>query len=178
MHVGIIGLGTWLPSTTMSAAEIASATGIPEQVIAEKYGGQIIAGEHHRLGDIEGGHHRAAHGFHVEAPGPVGADLMRDMEAGEPAGVILVLGAAPDHEVELRSLYTRVLQSLSRSLDAHFRRRVLGSGYRLALYAEFFRYHPFGEPCSRGQGRGVHPRGREVDSHTENAYMHRDLIEV
>jgi 3-oxoacyl-[acyl-carrier-protein] synthase-3 len=38
MHVGIIGLGTWLPSTTMSAAEIASATGIPEQVIAEKYG--------------------------------------------------------------------------------------------------------------------------------------------
>jgi 3-oxoacyl-[acyl-carrier-protein] synthase-3 len=38
MHVGIIGLGTWLPSTMLSAADIAKATGIPEDVIARKFG--------------------------------------------------------------------------------------------------------------------------------------------
>ncbi len=38
MHVGIIGLGTWLPSQRMSAAEIARMTGLPEHVVAEKYG--------------------------------------------------------------------------------------------------------------------------------------------
>ena len=38
MHVGIIGHGVWLPSTFMSAADIAEATGIPEDVIALKFG--------------------------------------------------------------------------------------------------------------------------------------------
>ena len=38
MHVGIIGHGVWLPSTFMSAADIAKATGIPEDVIALKFG--------------------------------------------------------------------------------------------------------------------------------------------
>ncbi|HTZ50682.1 MAG TPA: 3-oxoacyl-ACP synthase [Spirochaetia bacterium] len=38
MHVGIIGLGTWLPPTSVSAAELARITSIPEQVIAEKFG--------------------------------------------------------------------------------------------------------------------------------------------
>ncbi len=38
MHVGIVGHGTWLPSTFMSAGEISRATGIPEDVIATKFG--------------------------------------------------------------------------------------------------------------------------------------------
>ena len=38
MHVGIIGLGTWLPSTFLSAADIAKTTGLPEDVVALKYG--------------------------------------------------------------------------------------------------------------------------------------------
>jgi 3-oxoacyl-[acyl-carrier-protein] synthase III len=38
MHVGIIGLGTWLPSTSINAAELSRATGIPEDVIALKFG--------------------------------------------------------------------------------------------------------------------------------------------
>ena len=38
MHVGIIGHGTWLPSTSLSAADIARATGVPEDVIALKFG--------------------------------------------------------------------------------------------------------------------------------------------
>jgi 3-oxoacyl-[acyl-carrier-protein] synthase III len=38
MHVGIIGLGTWLPSTYMTAADLARATGIPEDVISVKFG--------------------------------------------------------------------------------------------------------------------------------------------
>jgi len=38
MHVGIIGHGTWLPPTSLSAAEISLATGIPESVIAQKFG--------------------------------------------------------------------------------------------------------------------------------------------
>jgi 3-oxoacyl-[acyl-carrier-protein] synthase-3 len=38
MHVGIIGLGTWLPTATQTAAEIAKATGIPEDIIAMKFG--------------------------------------------------------------------------------------------------------------------------------------------
>ncbi len=36
--VGIMGLGTYLPSTYMSAAEIGLQTNIPEKVIAEKFG--------------------------------------------------------------------------------------------------------------------------------------------
>ena len=38
MHVGIIGIGTWVPPNSLSAADIAKATGIPEQVVALKYG--------------------------------------------------------------------------------------------------------------------------------------------
>ncbi|HUI72635.1 MAG TPA: 3-oxoacyl-ACP synthase [Spirochaetia bacterium] len=38
MHVGIIGHGTWLPSTSLNAADIAKVTGIPEDVIALKFG--------------------------------------------------------------------------------------------------------------------------------------------
>ena len=38
MHVGIVGHGTWLPSTHLTAAEIARTTGIPEDVIAYKFG--------------------------------------------------------------------------------------------------------------------------------------------
>ncbi len=38
MHVGIIGHGTWLPPGRMTAADLAAATGIPENVIALKFG--------------------------------------------------------------------------------------------------------------------------------------------
>ena len=38
MHVGIIGHGTWLPSTFMSAEDISAATGIPQDVITLKFG--------------------------------------------------------------------------------------------------------------------------------------------
>jgi 3-oxoacyl-[acyl-carrier-protein] synthase-3 len=38
MHVGIIGIGTYIPPHFMSAADLATATGLPEAVIAEKFG--------------------------------------------------------------------------------------------------------------------------------------------
>jgi 3-oxoacyl-[acyl-carrier-protein] synthase-3 len=38
MHVGIIGHGNWLPPGKVTAAELAAATGIPEDVIALKFG--------------------------------------------------------------------------------------------------------------------------------------------
>lgn len=38
MHVGVIGIGTYVPDTYMSAAELATATGVPEDVIALKFG--------------------------------------------------------------------------------------------------------------------------------------------
>ncbi len=38
MHVGIRGIGTYLPSRFLTAAEIAERTGIPESVVAEKFG--------------------------------------------------------------------------------------------------------------------------------------------
>ncbi|MGA2764704.1 MAG: 3-oxoacyl-ACP synthase [Spirochaetia bacterium] len=38
MHVGIVGHGVWLPSTFMSSEEIARATGIPEDVVATRFG--------------------------------------------------------------------------------------------------------------------------------------------
>ncbi|HTX74484.1 MAG TPA: 3-oxoacyl-ACP synthase [Rectinemataceae bacterium] len=38
MHVGIIGLGTWIPPARMTAADLAAATDIPEEVIALKFG--------------------------------------------------------------------------------------------------------------------------------------------
>ncbi len=38
MHVGIIGHGTWMPSTYLYASDLAKATGVPEDVIALKFG--------------------------------------------------------------------------------------------------------------------------------------------
>jgi len=38
MHVGVIGIGIYVPDTYMSAAELAAATGVPEDVIALKFG--------------------------------------------------------------------------------------------------------------------------------------------
>jgi len=38
MHVGIVGIGTYVPDTYMSAADLAAATGVPEDVIALKFG--------------------------------------------------------------------------------------------------------------------------------------------
>ncbi len=35
---GVAGLATWLPSGRQTAAEIAAQTGLPEAVIAEKFG--------------------------------------------------------------------------------------------------------------------------------------------
>ena len=46
MHVGIIGHGTWLPPGRLTAADLAAATGVPEEVIALKFGvkGKPVAG--------------------------------------------------------------------------------------------------------------------------------------
>jgi len=38
MHVGISGIGIYVPDTSMSAADLAGATGVPEDVIARKFG--------------------------------------------------------------------------------------------------------------------------------------------
>ena len=38
MHVGMIGIGTYIPPTRMDAAELARQTGLPESVVAEKFG--------------------------------------------------------------------------------------------------------------------------------------------
>lgn len=38
MHIGILGLGTYIPQTRLSAAELAIATGVPEDVVALKFG--------------------------------------------------------------------------------------------------------------------------------------------
>lgn len=38
MHIGIAGHATWLPSGVLTAADLAAATGVPEEVIALKFG--------------------------------------------------------------------------------------------------------------------------------------------
>lgn len=38
MNVGIVATGTYVPSTTMSAADLAEATGIPEHIVTDKLG--------------------------------------------------------------------------------------------------------------------------------------------
>ncbi len=38
MHVGIAGIGTWFPSGRMTAADLARATSVPEDVITAKFG--------------------------------------------------------------------------------------------------------------------------------------------
>ncbi|HUX19655.1 MAG TPA: hypothetical protein VMW69_00360, partial [Spirochaetia bacterium] len=38
MNIGIRGIGTYIPTNFMTAAQIAEATGIPEDVIAKKFG--------------------------------------------------------------------------------------------------------------------------------------------
>lgn len=45
-HIGITGIGTYIPSTRLSAADLASASGLPEDVVAAKFGvlGKPVAG--------------------------------------------------------------------------------------------------------------------------------------
>jgi len=38
MHIGMAGIGLYIPSQCMTAAELAQATGVPEDVIALKFG--------------------------------------------------------------------------------------------------------------------------------------------
>lgn len=38
MQIGIMGLGTYIPQTTLSAEELSARTGVPTQVIGEKFG--------------------------------------------------------------------------------------------------------------------------------------------
>jgi 3-oxoacyl-[acyl-carrier-protein] synthase III len=38
MQIGILGIGTWLPANQQSAADLAASSGIPEEVIAQKFG--------------------------------------------------------------------------------------------------------------------------------------------
>jgi len=38
MHIGMAGIGLYIPSQCMTAAELAQATGVPEDVIAHKFG--------------------------------------------------------------------------------------------------------------------------------------------
>lgn len=38
MHVGIVGIGTYFPDSYMTASDLAAATGVPEDVIAQKFG--------------------------------------------------------------------------------------------------------------------------------------------
>ena len=38
MHVGVAGIGIYIPQTRMSAADLAAATSVPEDVIAQKFG--------------------------------------------------------------------------------------------------------------------------------------------
>ncbi|GAB1455024.1 MAG: 3-oxoacyl-ACP synthase [Spirochaetia bacterium] len=47
MHVGLTGIGVYVPETYMSAADLAQATAVPEDVIAQKYGilQKPVAGE-------------------------------------------------------------------------------------------------------------------------------------
>lgn len=40
MHIGVIGIGTYVPDTFLSAADLAKSTGVPEAVVAEKFGVQ------------------------------------------------------------------------------------------------------------------------------------------
>ena len=38
MHIGILGIGLYIPPQRLNAAAIAAATGVPEPVVAEKFG--------------------------------------------------------------------------------------------------------------------------------------------
>jgi 3-oxoacyl-[acyl-carrier-protein] synthase-3 len=38
MHIGLIGIGTYIPPRRIDAAELAAATSVPETVVAEKFG--------------------------------------------------------------------------------------------------------------------------------------------
>jgi 3-oxoacyl-[acyl-carrier-protein] synthase-3 len=52
--IGLAATATYLPETWMSAADIAGASGIPEQVILEKFGlrGKHIAGADEHVSDM------------------------------------------------------------------------------------------------------------------------------
>ena len=141
----------------------------------EKHGGEVIADEHEGLGHVQGGHHRAAHGFHIEAPRAGGAQSVGDIEPGEPAGIILVLGSAPDHEIEFRGRDARIREGFEGSPVAHFGGGILRAGHGLRFDAEFFRDDVFGNRSRGGQLRGAHSAGRKPYSDARYANMHVDL---
>jgi 3-oxoacyl-[acyl-carrier-protein] synthase-3 len=54
MHVGILGLGIYLPPRRLDAAALAAATGVPEAVVAEKFGvrSKPVAGPEDSTSDL------------------------------------------------------------------------------------------------------------------------------
>lgn len=53
-HVGLAGTASYLPQRVMTAAEVGAASGIPEQVIVEKFGlrGKHVAAENEHVSDL------------------------------------------------------------------------------------------------------------------------------
>jgi 3-oxoacyl-[acyl-carrier-protein] synthase-3 len=53
-HVGLAGTASYLPERVMTAAEVAAASGIPEEVIVEKFGlrGKHVADEDEHVSDL------------------------------------------------------------------------------------------------------------------------------
>lgn len=54
MHIGLAGIGVWLPSGRMSAGDLAAATSVPEEVIAKKFGvkSKPVAGPEESTADM------------------------------------------------------------------------------------------------------------------------------
>jgi len=133
---------------------------------------QVLAGDHEALGDIQGRHHGTAHGFHIEAPGIDRPEFVRDVEPREPAWVILVLGAAPDHQIQVAPREAGLLQRLARRLEAHDRGGISGVRDRFPFDAEFLGDDVLGHSRRKRQIRGRQIRFGHIDADTGQTHMH------
>ena len=97
------------------------------------------------------------------------------VQASQPAGIVLVLGAAPDHQVDLAALDAGGVQRLAGGGQPHEGRGLARAGDGLALHAELQGDDVLRDARGGGEVRSGHPTGGEPGAKPSDADMHGSL---
>ena len=121
----------------------------------DEVGYGIAAGDQHRVDGRILGHQAAGH-FHrrdrghaacvqVDAPGAAGADAMGDIDGGRPQQVFAPFFGGAEHHVDVHRIDTGLVDRLAGRPNGHVVRVYRRVRDVLALDAQLFPHHPFGQ---------------------------------
>jgi hypothetical protein len=108
-------------------------------------GGELVARQ------LEGQHRGAALLPDVEGVGAMRAEVVRQLDAGGPDRVLLVLLGDADHHVDVGGRASGALEGGARGLHGHRGRLVVVGGQHAAAQAELVAHHPGGDAGDLGE---------------------------